>query len=332
MVKLFFREKFQMQYSELLQTVASRYKDNSIKKDDIPFIQTILNKDSVIALLEDIIKNPELLQKISERSYTHALGFDKIVLVDLSKDLEQKYQKTQVRLHIWNPLKTNALPIVESLHEHSFDFISTILSGHLENQQFSLSEMTPEMQVLLDKLLNVIPNLSSEDLKFVNDQIEILEAIGLLSFGSEQLVKMKMHQNYDLYKLRGLLHMTSEEVFALNRIEGHYVSNRVPGEKKAYKHVLKDYVLLKGHNVLKLNKGDYYFHPYQLPHRLYYDNTILNSTILVTTPVPNNPEGGSLQRPTYVQSGEQSYDKISFSIDSFKETLVNYLDYLRNQG
>ncbi len=320
-----------MIYSELLNTVATRYKDNSIKEEDIPFIKTVLNKESVISLLEDILQQPELLKKIGERSYTHALGFDKIVLVDLSKDLEQKYQKTQVRLHIWNPLKTNALPIVESLHEHSFDFVSTILSGHLENQQFQLSAMTPEKQALLDKLLKVIPTLSAEELNFVNDQIEIIESIGLLSFGSEQLVKMKMHEKYDLYRIRALLNMTSEEVFALTSIEGHYVSNRIPGEKKAYKHVLKEYVLLKGHNVLKLDKGDYYFHPYQLPHRLYYDNTILNSTVLVTTPVANNPEGGSLQRPTYVQSNEKAYDKISFTQESFKETLENYLDYLKNQ-
>jgi len=320
-----------MIYSELLNNVASRYKDNSIKEEDIPFIKNVLNKESIISLLEDILQQPELLKKIGERSYTHALGFDKIVLVDLSKDLEQKYQKTQVRLHIWNPLKTNALPIVESLHEHSFDFISTILSGHLENQQFKLSAMTPEKQVLLDKLLKVVPTLSAEELHFVNHQVEILEAIGLLSFGSKQLVKMKMHEDYDLYKLRRLLKMSSEEVFSLPSIEGHYVSNRIAGEKKAYKHVLKEYVLLKSHNVLSLNKGDYYFHPHQLAHRLYYDNSILNSTVLVTTPVAENPEGGSLQRPTYVQSNEKAYDKISFSEDGFKETLITYLDYLKNQ-
>lgn len=316
-------------HAQLLDIIAKKYTNNSIKESDIPFIQTLLSKEQVIFLLEDILSNTELLKKISNRSYTHALGFDKIVLMDLSKDLEIKGHKTQLRLHIWDPLKTGALPIVESLHEHSFDFISTILSGHLENQQFTFSSLNDKQKTLLNKLEKIILTLNQEELQFLNEQIEILEAIKLSKIGSQQLTTMHLMNHYDLEKIKLLTHLNEEEIFALTALEGHYVSNRITGERKAYKHILKEYVSIIPYKVLSLNKGDYYFHPYQLPHRLYYDNKILNSTILITTPVKDNPEGGSLQRPTYVQHTEQLYDKIEFQEESLKLSLRNYLNYLK---
>ena len=65
----------------------------------------IFEKEDVIYLIKDVLNNPELLSKVANRSYTHALGFDKIVLMDLRKDVPKVSQKTQLRLHIWNPEK-----------------------------------------------------------------------------------------------------------------------------------------------------------------------------------------------------------------------------------
>lgn len=319
-----------MNYQTLLNNLASRYSDYSITENDMPFIQEHLHKQNVILLLKEILSSPTLLKIISERSYTHALGFDKLVLMDLSKDIVNCKQKTQLRLHIWDTLKTGTLPIVESLHEHSFDFISTVLTGYLENQQFTLSNLNNPRLLLLDKLLALLPTLQKEQIIFLNEQVEIIEAIKLAKLGSLQLDKMNLLSQFDLDKIKNITQFSEEDIFELSSLEGHYVSNRVAGEKKAYKHILKEYVALEPYNVLSLNQGAYYFHPYQLPHRLYYDNTILNSTILVTTPVKNNPEGGSLQRPTYVQHEEQNYDKISYSLESFIELIKNYIDYLEH--
>lgn len=321
-----------MTYNTLLDIIAQKYSTATVQESDMGFIQNLLNKDQVIVLLENILATPELLQRISNRSYTHALGFDKLVLMDLSKDLPTPCHKAQLRLHIWNPEKTNALPIVEALHEHSFDFISTVLSGHLENQQFVFSQLTAEQQILLEKLQKIISTISVEDCQFLNEQIEIIEAAKLAQLGSQQLYCMNLLNHYDLDKVMAMTGLTDQEIMDLTAIEGHYVSNRVTGERKAYKHILKEYVSITPHKVLSLDRGDYYFHPYTLPHRLYYDNTILNSTILLTTPVKDNPEGGSLQRPTYVQKGEQAYDKIAFSEDTLKETLTQYLAYLKLQS
>lgn len=320
-----------MTYYTLLDIIANKYSTATVQESDINFIQSILHKDQVISLLEDILSNSTLLQTISSRSYTHALGFDKLVLMDLSKDLPTKCHKAQLRLHIWNPEKTGALPIVEALHEHSFDFISTVLSGHLENQQFNFSKLTEEQTVLLEKLKTLISNITLEECHFLNEQLEIIEATKLAQLGSQQLYCMGLLDKYDLEKVKTITGLNEQDISDLTALEGHYVSNRITGERKAYKHILKEYVSITPHKVLLLDKGDYYFHPYQLPHRLYYDNTILNSTILMTTPVKDNPEGGSLQRPTYVQKEEQAYDKIAFSEDSLKSTLTEYLNYLKTK-
>lgn len=318
-----------LNYAQILEQLAQKYSNETIEQSDIPFIRSLLYKEQVISLLEDILSNSSLLQTISNRSYTHALGFDKIVLMDLSKDLPIKGHKAQLRLHIWDPEKTGALPIVEALHEHSFDFVSTVLSGHLENQQFTFSPLNEEQQSLLNKLETVISTLNEEQLEFLNDQIEIIEAVKLAQLGSQQLYAMNLLDQYNIEAVKELTGLSEQEIFDLTAIEGHYVSDRITGERKAYKHILKEYVSIVPHKVLSLDKGDYYFHPYQLPHRLYYDNTILNSTILLTTPVKDNPEGGSLQRPTYVQHEEQAYDKIAFKEETLKIALVNYLQYLK---
>lgn len=304
----------------MFSVIEKNFSSKSINEDDMPTFKALFNKQNVILILKDILSNPELLQKIADRSYTHALGFDKIILADLSKDSASKL-KNQVRLHIWSP-ETDALPIVEALHEHSFDFISTVLSGHLENQRFVISELNEKEKYLLTVLKD------ASNLAFINEQIEILEALKLKDLGSKQFDELGMAQKINLPKLQALLGLSVEEVLNLTTLEGHYVSNRVAGEKKAYAHVLKEYVSLKAKDVLHINEGEYYFHPYTLAHRLYYDSKILNSTVLVTTHVAHNPEGGSLQRPSYVQTQEQHYDKISFTYERMKEKLESYIQFL----
>lgn len=321
-------------YNNILDLLQSKYSVDSIKKEDLSLFSSFFNKENTITLLKDILNNPSLLSKIEERSYTHALGFDKIVIADLSKDIDKSLPKSQVRLHIWDPQKDNSLPIVESLHEHSFDFISTVLTGFLENQQYSFrKEMTHEENKILNDLL-MWRELSTEtEIKEADHYLEIVEAKRLELYGSHQFSSMYDHMvsHECLHKLSKIMGFSKSEILDIVvNIQGHYISNRVAGEKKSYKHVLDKYVIIKPHNVLSINQEETYFHPYQLPHRLYYDNKVLNSTILLTTPVKDNPEGGSLQRPSYVQKNEQDYNKISYQKNQLKEKLVAYLEYLES--
>jgi hypothetical protein len=323
-------------YHALLEQVANHFSHASITSEHLGKVSEWLHPATLKSLIVDILKDEELLERIAHRSYTHALGFDKIVLMDLSRDValhkENKAWKTQLRLHIWNPQKTGGLPIVESLHEHSFDFISTIITGHLENQQFNFDELSEEQHDLLNRFKAALASLDSHHRQWINGQIEIIEAIKLKTLGSEQMQKLNMLKDLNLGRVAQMTNLSHEDIWNLTALEGHYVSDRLAGEKKAYKHVLKDYVSITPHAVMQLDKGDYYYHPYTLPHRLYYDNKILNSTLLLTTPVADNPDGGSLQRPSYVEHSEQHYDKISFTVESFRRTLEEYLDYLTVNG
>lgn len=317
-------------YKELQKTLTSYFGKHSVQAGHVKMVSSLFGVDTVRSIITDVINNPVLLETIANRSYTHALGFDKIVLMDLSKDVPKVKQKTQLRLHIWNPENTNALPIVESLHEHSFDFISTVLTGHLENQQFLLSPISKRQEKLLAKIKKILFEHPDNIANFINEQMEIMEAARLVPVGSQQYNKLKMWENINYERVATITGFSREDMLELCAIEGHYVSDRVSGERQSYKHVLKDYVSLTPFCAMDLPAGSTYFHPYQLPHRLYYDNKVLNSTMLVTTPVPSNPEGGSLQRPTYVQHEEQNYNKIPLTSESLSKILKDYLNYLHN--
>jgi len=314
-------------YESILQKIADKFIKEGIAEKDINFFKNTFNKKRVKCLLEQILSNKVLLKKIADRSYSHALGFDKIVLMDLSKDIEGCDVKTQLRLHLWDA-QNDAVPMVESMHEHSFDFISTVLSGKLENQIFEVNNMGKEEEKVLVKIKNVLKVLSEEDKYFLNQQIEIIEAVNLQKIGSNQLEELKLLDNYQESKLLTMTNMSFEEIKLLTSIQGHYISDRVRGQKKAYKHVFNKYLKITPHCVSHIEQGEYYFHPYQYPHRLYYDNTEFNSTILITTPVKSNDQGGSLQRPTYIIGKEKAYDKKSILENELRLKLEKYVELI----
>lgn len=322
-------------YAQMIKFLNDNFSYTGITRHDLNMITSFLSPYNTIKILEEIVKNEELLTKIESRSYTHALGFDKIVLADLSKDVSPDLPKAQIRLHIWDPENTNSLPIVESLHEHSFDFVSTVLCGYLENQQYSFNELSAEEERLLNHLLMWRELADPADVEIVDNHLEIIEAKRLEFYGSRQFDCM--YNDYDGCEVSDsvdlICHKTGflkhEVLDILINIQGHYVSNRVAGEKKSYKHILDKYAIIKPYDVLTILQGQSYHHPYQLPHRLFYDNTMLNSTILLTTPVESNPEGGSLQRPTYITKDEQDYNKISYKSGEWREKILLLIEHLR---
>ena len=109
-------------YNILKTFLTEHFSDKRINESYIGIIGNMFCNEYIIKLLNEIISEPELLQKIANRSYKHALGFDKIVLLDLQKDIDKSFPKVQVRLHIWHP-QNDSVAITEALHEHSFDFV-----------------------------------------------------------------------------------------------------------------------------------------------------------------------------------------------------------------
>lgn len=312
-------------YNNIKNYIMKNYQSKEILLSDIETFKNTINPINNIALFKEIVQNEKLLEIISKRSYTHALGFDKIVLFDMSKDTEID-NKVQLRLHLWNP-KGKGVPMTESMHEHSFNFVSTILKGKLENQIFEMSDLNNEEKRELDIFLNVLENLTKEEKEYLNEQIELLEIVKLKQYNSDQYQK-EIEEKINFKKIEKLLENKIKNLYNTTVFQGHYVSNRIRGEKKAYKHIFNKYIALKTKGVLKLKEGDYYFHPFEYPHRLHYDNSEFNATLLITTPIPSNPQGGSLQRPTYVEGSEQNYDKIPIDKEELKYKLLNLIKIL----
>lgn len=312
-------------YNKIKKYIEDNFSNKEILESDMDQFKTIFNFNSNIKLLKEIINNENLLKKISERSYTHALGFDKIVLFDMSTDTDYN-NKVQLRLHLWNP-NSFGVPMIESMHEHSFNFISTILKGNLENQIFEMKNLNEEEKKELNIFLDIISKIDLKEKEFLNEQIELLEIKRLEKFCSNQY-NSSIDDKINLEKIKILLDNKIKNIPNITMYQGHYISNRVRGEKKSYQHVFSKYISLLPKNVLKLKQGDYYFHPYEYPHRLYYDNKELNATLLVTTPILSNPQGGSLQRPTYMEESEKNYEKMAINKEELRSKILNLIKIL----
>jgi hypothetical protein len=317
-------------YQNVFNYVKSNFSDNQITPYDLDAFKDIITKENIILSLKEILCDDELAHKIASRSYSHTLGFDKIVLVDLAKDVNKELPKVQLRLHIWEP-DNLSVPIVESLHEHSFDFISHVLTGNLENQIFSVDNTDNNLDTIFNKIKLLYQSISNDEKSFINSQVEIIEAIKLQTQGSTQLTDLYMLENYNLDRLIEITGFTEIECFQLASIQGRYVSNRVRGENTAYKHIFTENKQVYPSDVNHHDEGAYYFHSYLNPHRLYYDNSVTNSTILITTPTPLNPQGGSFQRPTYIESEEINYDKIKINLNDFKLKIFNLIEILEEK-
>lgn len=91
------------------------------------FLGEISSRAELLTILEAVHSQPAWEQAVAARSYRHALGFDKVILVSL-------IPYGQLRLHIWWPDVPRQL---EHVHNHRFSFSSAIVVGRLRNMIFS---------------------------------------------------------------------------------------------------------------------------------------------------------------------------------------------------
>lgn len=81
-------------------------------------------------LFDTICSNKDWMEDIIERSYSHKIGFDKLVLISM-EDPERK-----LRLHIWNGKTIPQQATDADIHNHRWNFCSTILTGIMEFEIF----------------------------------------------------------------------------------------------------------------------------------------------------------------------------------------------------
>jgi hypothetical protein len=93
----------------------------------LAILEPLARPDAVHAILEAARREVLRKEALAYRSYTHALGFDKFVLVDASPDYA-------LRVHVWWP---TVEPTVEHVHNHRFCFATAILAGGYRMETFS---------------------------------------------------------------------------------------------------------------------------------------------------------------------------------------------------
>lgn len=288
-----------------------------VKSAHLQSLARHINSATVIAIIDEVLDDDALLALVADRSYTHSLGFRKITLLDCVYT---------VRLHIWDPeLSTSAVPLVESKHEHSFDFVSRILygGGGMETQCYKAEGVNEAHMGYLAALLTRLAKLTVDERKEASSLIAALETTSLTALGSLQAAQEGVSAN--TARLKELLCLSDEELAVLVNIQGRYQYDTVKsvfgGE---YFHRLVDYATLTPQMVVKLEAGDLYFHGHEYAHRLYMPASQPNATLVVTSQVSKEAIGASFQHPTYYSGEQVGYARRMYTAEEMRETLTAF--------
>lgn len=88
---------------------------------------------SFVRLLDAVVDDEQALAEIGGRSYRHALGFDKLILLSM-------LPYGQLRLHVWWPGDEHGR---EHPHNHRFASHSVVIAGSLRNHAYQESASGP---------------------------------------------------------------------------------------------------------------------------------------------------------------------------------------------
>ncbi|GCE22241.1 hypothetical protein [Dictyobacter kobayashii] len=100
-------------------------------------IQYIGTREMILSMLKSLITDEEQLRRVASMSYPHRNGFDRIVLIKSS------HPEYKLRLHIWWPQHSH--PIVETIHNHAWNFSSSVLTGAFQFQSYIQDKDGDEM-------------------------------------------------------------------------------------------------------------------------------------------------------------------------------------------
>lgn len=291
-------------------------------------IDPLLSLEATLQLIGEVREDSEAVATIAARSYTHSLGFKKITLLEPTINLADGGKSWyQVRLHLWTGNEKNAVPMVEAKHEHSFDFISRVLVGEMENQCYTVRQLDAEGQRLSDKLQAVLAGMADTDRTFVHRSVQALETMSLAGLGSKQAAEEGLFVDRD--QLLKLLGLSDEELDHVVRLNGRYEYDAVASTFGGnYVHKLTGSVSLKPSVVLNLNAGDLYHHPNAFIHRLFIPRQP-NATIIVTTPRTHGVNGASFQHPTWFSGDNANYPRRMYSVAELLEGLGSFETLLK---
>lgn len=102
---------------------------------------------SVAALLEGVLRDDAHAAFHAGLSYTHPLGFEKIILLDAEPEFA-------LRIHVWWP---TGKPEIEHVHNHRFGFASFVLAGGYTMRTFAISPDGDDMVEYREEVADTPP-------------------------------------------------------------------------------------------------------------------------------------------------------------------------------
>lgn len=122
---------------------------------------------NVIDVLQHTVRNIDSVDTIASLSYSHDLGFDKIILAEGEHG-------ERVRLHIWDNNQCQYNLDSVDIHDHYWDFSSLVLKGVLHSRIYKISATGGESR---SHLIHNIKPLGNYELIYVGNQnLELIDS------------------------------------------------------------------------------------------------------------------------------------------------------------
>lgn len=305
----------------------------------------LLNRESLIGLIDSMLANPNDLEEIAAESYDNPLGFGKLVLLDGKKFNQPGFK---LRVHTWYPNALNR-ENVEKPHEHHWDYASSVLAGSLENHKLLKHELNDEERTRVDRFITKLDSFSEESKKHVVKLFEMTELRQAIEVNPKMVLvtsaidtrKPNWRENFEqaykseLQKVSGYFnHQYSEEdlqffatVFKKYKTVDVFKDGQVVADDYVYDTVyrltrpLDNFVQHIGSNQL-------YYGSVRNPHKLAVEFGGFSTTMMLSAPRIEGWESGRFVPLTRNKEGESTKYR-HYTADEVREQLEDLATNLR---
>lgn len=306
-------------------------RQGDLKESSYTFFQNVISSQNAIRIIKEILSSDDLLAAVAKRAIRHPLGFTKFILDNNWSDRFKGVPEWDLRLHVWDssPGMSDFLSlenVLESLHAHRWNFISTVLTGSIENHKFLFRQPTENEMKLYERIIAKVPHANQKTLE---------EACGieeLLQIRGSSLIPETVDMTTLIQRRKQLLetlNISESELKFLSSIFEKYenwldTTNNSP--KESYRlagYLIADAELSDGTNNVTIHKSNStYFHGRSSAHRLAVDPRVHTATFLLVGPSKQEP--GVLRRP-FASHGNQEIQRSFMTVDQARETLKKLL-------
>jgi len=293
-------------------------------KQELKDILMRLDNNSLGNIIQSLLSDPLMLQEIAKRSYSHVMGFSKIVLLEGPSERDYK-----VRLHIWWP-KPNIYGkklVEEDKHVHKWDFVSRMITGSFEDQLYTLYPSTPEEEKVFHKFTEQLSNMESVEREKIISSVQVLEISFLpQSISNTYLCEEAPGTYYSKEILQKKLSLNDQEFDLLFRVHKKYVT--LPNKTGKYGLAAIGLESVSPATIVDVEAGDMYYHRNPIAHRLLSRADQITSTLIITDlPIAE-------KQPYILMRSDTGEDETKnapvMKVAELKRQLEDYLKVLRS--